>query len=172
MRYILNCSSDEVCKRLESGVLGPVEQCLNNSWKADPAYGFYGKVEETQFEMGWFDGLVSPHPRRLMKAHLCGALSDTANGSELNVMFRLGAFVWILPALFAIAFLGLIPGAAESNLQKTFLILYGCGICFAAVMWGIILREARNRNFRELERLLSGCITEKQKSENDPGAVE
>ncbi len=163
MRYILNISPEDAAARLRAALRGTVEQSLNNPWKTDPKSGFYGAVSADRFEMGFFDGLISPHPLRLLQARLKGTIREASEGCAVFVRFCLSPIVWFLLAVFFCAAVnGLlnISGVPEAPAER-FLFVFGA--LFACVIFSVFLLGARKRNYRELEAVFSGCIVEKQK---------
>ena len=161
MRYILNLSPAETAARLRLALRGDVAACFNTGWKTDPPTGFYGAVETDRFEIGFFDGLASPHPRRLVQTRLVGTLRETPGGTELTARFRFGWILMIMAAAFVIAAVtGLITGP-QSQDGRLIAIPYAVMVVFILAVGFAFLRGARNRNFRELETILSDCIAEK-----------
>lgn len=163
MRYRLNVPPAEVLHQVRLALRGGFQDSVSAVWKTAPPQGFYGTVESDGFEIGYYDGLFSPHRRNLIRGRLLGRLEKTEDGCELRVSFWVNPLliVWYAGFLLGIVMVLLHPDSDSSG--RVFQFFWAGMVLLLLTGFTFFLLQVRKRNFEELERIFSGVILEKEK---------
>ena len=162
MRYCLSISPTEAAARIRSAVLGEYWASRRSIREAGAKAGFYGTVERDRFQIVWSDGGIAATNRQTPAGMLCGIVSDSDAGCEMDVQFRLDALIWGLAIFFGIGILVALAIAMFNPAGRSFALLWIAVIVILSLVFSAIFKEMKNRNFRKLEALFSDCIMEKE----------
>lgn len=163
MRYLLSVSPAEAAERVRFALRGGLDDSFSYAWKTSPPQGFYGTVEADGFEIGYHDGLISPHRRNLIRPRLLGRLEKTEGGCELRVSFWLNPLLILWYAVFLLAMVMILLHPAADPAVRVFSYLWTGMVTLLLTGFTAFVVQARRRHFRELERMFTGVILEKQK---------
>ena len=163
MRYLLSVSPAEAIERVRFALRGGIDDSLAYAWKTSPPEGFYGTVEADGFEIGYHDGLISPHRRNLIRPRLLGRLEEAEGGSVVRVSFWVSPLLILWYAMFLLGVLMVLIHPPGDPSGRVFSCLWAGMVILLLVGFTAFLVHTYRRHFRELERIFSGVILEKRK---------
>ena len=164
MRYRLSISSAEAVERIRGVLLGAVKDSRQPVWRTAAKQGFYGEASQNHFEIGWNDGIFSPHPRSLTRGMLIGTLQEDESGCTMDVRFRYGKWLWVWYGLFAIGIIVFMISFLQTPSESLFELFWSILAVLMLTGFSLVLREKRKLSIRKLEALFSYCIIEREKN--------
>lgn len=163
MRYRLSISSAEAAARIRGAVLGRVKDSRDPVWRTAAKQGFYGEASQSHFEIGWNDGVFSPHPSSLARGMLIGTLQEDENGCTMDVRFQYGKRLWVWYGLFAIGIIVFMTSFLQTPSESLFELFWSVLAVLMLTGFSLVLREKRKLSIRKLEDLFSDCMIQKEK---------
>lgn len=163
MRYLLSISPAEAAERVRYSLRGGFEDTYTPVWKSGTPQGFYGTVEDDSFEIGYYDGLVSPRRRNLLRPRLLGRLEETEGGCALHVSFWANPLLFVWYALFFIAIVMMLLHPDSESTGRLFQYFYAGMVVLLLTGFTAFFRSVYKRQFQELERIFTGVILQKEK---------
>ena len=162
MRYRLSISSAEAAARIHGVLLGGVMDSRPLVWKTAAKQGFYGEVSQNHFEIGWNDGVFSPHPNSRARGMLIGTLQEDESGCTMNIRFQYGKWLWVWYGLFAIGIIVFMTSFLQTPSESLFELFWSVLAVLMLTGFSLVLREKRKLSFRKLEALFSDCTIQKE----------